>query len=63
MPDETAILFDEAHYEEALQLAKQCRDAGENVTLQLIYELPNKDAFIAHFGKVIELVSKEEASE
>ena len=59
---ETAILFDEAHYEEALQLAKQCRDGGENVTLQLLSELPNKDAFITHFGKVIELVSKEEAS-
>ena len=59
---ETAILFDDAHYESALQLAKQLRKAGENVTLQLISELPNKEAFESNFGKVIELVSKEGAS-
>lgn len=60
--DETAILFDEAHYDEALQLAKQLRETGENVTLQLISELPNKEAYETHFVKVIELVSKEDAS-
>ena len=62
MPDETAILFDEAHYDEAVQLAKQLRGANENVTLQLISELPNKKAYEAHFQKVIVLVSKEDAS-
>ena len=62
MTDETAILFDEAHYDEALQIAKQLREAGENVTLQLISELPNKEAYETHSQKVIELVSKEDAS-
>lgn len=52
------ILFDGENFVKAIQLASELRAQNAEVTLQAIEQVPDKNAYAAHYSEVIELVSE-----
>jgi ATP phosphoribosyltransferase regulatory subunit len=59
---QVAVLFDEQNFLKALQVAKTLREEGAEVTLQAFEQVPDLDAYKAHYNEVVELVSEGEST-